>query len=129
MLSNMPLGKAYTTFKAKNYEGALAYYSYAYALGSSTASESIKNLIKMDRLNNLVLRSDKTSTLFILDSFALYKGHSPLSINRFADMLYYGVIFEGKKFEQYRNSFKVYQAAWRTTEDFYALYSLGYMFE
>lgn len=86
-------------------------------------------MINQDKLNNLVLRSDKASTIFILESFGLYKGHNPLSINKFADMLYYGTLFEGNKFEQYKNSFKVYKAAWNTAEDFYALYSLGYMFE
>ena len=129
MLSNMPLGKAFTSFKNNNLQGALAYYAYAYALGSSIASESIKHFIQNDSLERLILRSDKDSTILTLESFGIYKGQNPVTINRFADMLYYGARFEGAKFEQYQNSFKVYQAAWRTTQDFYALYSLGYMYE
>jgi len=70
-------------------------------LGSSIASESIKHFIQNDSLERLILRSDKDSTILTLESFGIYKGQNPVTINRFADMLYYGARFEGAKFEQY----------------------------
>jgi len=122
--------KANQEFNRENERAAILYLSQAYAMGSPFAALSLRNLIGEDFLGGYTTNDNKKATIFILDSFQLYRGfriHTLLS--SLADKVYYGVDFRGNSLEKYRNSYIMYKGAWKAKNDYYALYSLGFMEE
>ena len=109
------------------FEEAAIHLSHAYTLGSKYAVRALRTLISLKRTGSLQLREPQNSTELVFDQFLLVRAQDFRVLSKLADHFYYGSEFSGLQFERYSNAYRYYEASWRTTKDYYSLYSMGYM--
>lgn len=119
------LKEAKVQYIRRDFEASVINIAKAYTLGSSHSLNSMSVLINKNRTGSLNLRQTKENTLLSFDAFKVIRNEKYNLMSNIGDRFFYGFKIEGKDYEKYSNSYKMYEASWKLSENFYSLYSMG----